>query len=97
MGHARICEKRTGGVNKSPKNGTAPILGGTRGYGKTHQRGEQFNEKHWYTNTVRHARICEKRTRGVKKSPKNISTPIPGGTPGYGKTQQRGEQFTEKR
>ena len=79
---------------------------------KTHKEGSHITDKHGPTNTTRHVRICEKRTRGMHKflknigvpildgsvticgehgreldkSPKNVSTPMPGGTPEYAKT-----------
>ena len=48
--------------------------------GKTYQRVWQTTEKHWYAKTMRHARTCEKRTRGANKLRKNISIPILGGS-----------------
>ena len=39
---------------------------------------------------MRHARICEKHTIGVHKSPENDSIPIPGGKPEYAQNAAEG-------
>ena len=81
---------------KSPKNISTPIPWGTLEYAKNALEGCTN-----YAETLRvqtlvfkildgSTRIYEKQTRGVDKSPKNNSTPVPWSTPEYAKKRSRG-------
>ena len=86
MGHARICEKQTRGVNKSPKKHTTPIPTGEPEYAKnalkvwTNHRKTLVHQCHAARQNVR-----KTHQMGEQNAEKNISTQVLWGEPEYAK------------